>query len=582
MKKLALLALFSISSLSLLAEGYDVEVVGLEDRSVKKAFISDSQTYGCKEKSLPPLSVLKRRAEHDVEKLTEIAKYYGYYGVKTSYTIQHSEVPKVLFRVDLGPKYILESFSIVAKDSSFDIKQIDQEPLQLIAGKPVTTQAIIDAEKSLLWQLKKVGYATAKLHHLECIANAGSHTLNVTFYVELGPIVRFGETRILGNKSVLATTIEKDVLWKSGTTYDPNAVEKTQERLDATGLFSTVLISEEFEDIDGQKVPMTIHVQESKHHSIGAGVAYATSFGPGVKAEWEDRNLRGMGEKLSFRTEIWKKYRQAVLSLTKPHFRSQNQDLIWVAEYDKLNNIAFHSDSYNLSSIIQRRQGSQIELLYGLRYQWLDSHNFEGHHLYHLIKVPLQFKWSNANNLLDPTKGETVNIRLTPTSHIIKPAFVYALHTTTLAAYRSSPNNRITIAAKAVIGNIVGAARHTIPPPDRFYGGSENVLRGFRAFTVSPLHHKHTPIGGRSLLAGTLEARLRSSGALGWAFFYDVGNVYGTNIPQIKKHQFHSVGTGLRYMTPIGPLRFDIAVPLNPRHNIDPRFQIYFSIGQAF
>jgi translocation and assembly module TamA len=581
MRRIIFITLFLIVCLPLCAQGYDVEVKGLEDKALKKTFLSTSQSYCLKDKSTPPLSVIKRRAQNDQEKLVERAFYYGYYSAKVSYTIQHAEIPKVLFRVELGPKYTLEAFNLEAA-SGGELPNINITDLKLTVGKPITTQAIIDAEKALVWQLKKKGYAFSQVLKKECIANAHTHTLSVKFLVSLGPLVRFGPTSITGNKTVLSQTIEKDILWKNGAVYDPNTIEKTQERLDATGLFSSVIISEEPDGLEEGPLPMRIHVQEGKHHSIGAGLAYATSFGPGIKAEWENKNLRGLGEKLTFRTEIWKKYRQAVLSLTKPHFQERNQDLIWVAEYDKLHNIAFNSDSYNLSTILQKRQSQHTEIVFGARYQWLDSHNFEGHHLYHLIKLPFQFKYSRANNLLDPTKGETLNIKLTPTSHVLTPTFVYTIHTTSLAAYHSPPNNHVTFAAKAVVGNIIGAARHTIPPPDRFYGGSENVLRGFRAFTVSPLHHKRTPIGGRSLLAGTLEARFRSAGALGWAFFYDVGNVYTTNMPKITRHQFHSVGTGLRYMTPIGPLRFDVAVPINPRPHIDPHFQIYFSIGQSF
>lgn len=580
MRRLAFLALFAC--LSLYADGYDVEIKGLEDRSLKKTFIDQSQSYSLKEKSTPSLSVIRRRAQNDQEKLSELAKYNGYYSAKVSYTIQHGQIPKVIFRVELGPKYTLDAFMVEASDHKEALDGITANELTLTLGKPITTDSLLEAEKKLLWLLKKRGYALAFVARKDCLADAKNHTMSVTFYVTVGPLVHFGHTAITGNKTVLLQAIEKDIAWMEGAVFDPANIEKTEERLNASGLFSSVIITEDQKALNGNEMPMRIQVQEGKHHSIGAGVAYATSFGPGIKAEWENRNLRGLGEKLTFRTEIWKKYRQALLSWTKPHFQERNQDLIWVAEYDKLKNIAFKSDSYNLSAILQKRHSQALEYLYGLRYQWLDSNNFEGHHLYHLVKTPVQLKLSSANNLLDPTKGQTLNIKLTPTAHVMTPTFFYTIHTTTLSSYLSPPNNHLTFAAKVVLGNIIGAARHTIPPPDRFYGGSENVLRGFRAYTVSPLHHKHTPIGGRSLLAGSLEMRFRTSGAFGWAFFYDVGNVYSTNVPKITKQQYYSLGTGLRYMTPIGPLRFDVAVPINPRPHIDPHFQIYFSIGQAF
>ncbi len=543
-----------------------------DDKAVKKAFQAVSLTASQKEAT--SRTMLRRRAEKDKEKFEEIAHYYGYYGAKIRYTITDDD--QVRFLADLGQKYRLESCTVVPDVvSNLDI-------LKLEPGQFITTQQVVDAEQALLWHLKKKGYAISRIAKCTCLADAKKQTLKITFEVDTGPIVTFGTTQVIGTQNVRYETVKKYITWKEGEKFNPSDIETTQNHLEKTGLFSSVVITEEKELADGSKLPITINVQESKHHSVGAGVAYASPYGPGVKAEWENKNLRGHGDTLTFRTEIWQKYQTVLLSLTKPHFHGYDQDLIWVAEYDKLRNIAFHSRSYNLSGILQKRIRPQVESLMGLRLEWLHSRNFEGSHFYHLVKLPLQFKWSNANNLLDPTKGETLNIKVTPATNFLAPSFFYVSQTTQLSGYYSIINNHCTLAAKLVLGNILGANRNTIPPPDRFYGGSENVMRGFRAYTVSPLHDHKTPAGGRSLLAASLEARFRTQGDFGYVLFYDVGNVYKKNVPELNIHQYHSVGAGLRYTTPIGPLRLDVAVPLNPRPHLDPNFQIYFSIGQSF
>jgi translocation and assembly module TamA len=141
----------------------------------------------------------------------------------------------------------------------------------------------------------------------------------------------------------------------------------------------------------------------------------------------------------------------------------------------------------------------------------------------------------------------------------------------------------VTFAARLGIGNIFGASRHAIPLPDRFFGGSQNSLRGYKTGSVSPLNSHREPIGGRSMLTGSLEIRTRTQKGLGWVLFYDVGNVYRGIIPHAERHPLlDSLGVGVRYTTPIGPLRLDIAFPLKRRRHIDSFFQFYFSIGQAF
>jgi translocation and assembly module TamA len=162
------------------------------------------------------------------------------------------------------------------------------------------------------------------------------------------------------------------------------------------------------------------------------------------------------------------------------------------------------------------------------------------------------------------------------------PNFAYAINLATVTGYMPVFNDDFfVLAGKAHIGSIYGSRRYTIPPPERFYAGSECVLRGYKYMTVSPLDREDKPIGGRSIMVYSLETRFRIQ-SFGWAFFYEVGNVYEQIVPQFFHKQLQSIGLGFRYFTQVGPLRFDLAFPLNPRKGIDKPFQLYISIGQAF
>ena len=101
--------------------------------------------------------------------------------------------------------------------------------------------------------------------------------------------------------------------------------------------------------------------------------------------------------------------------------------------------------------------------------------------------------------------------------------------------------------------------------------------------TVSPFDKKEDkPIGGRSMWTNSIELRNRVGKDFGWVVFYDFGNVYKRSWPEFGHRILHSTGLGARYHTPIGPLRLDLAVPLNRREGIDSMFEVYFSIGQSF
>jgi translocation and assembly module TamA len=126
-----------------------------------------------------------------------------------------------------------------------------------------------------------------------------------------------------------------------------------------------------------------------------------------------------------------------------------------------------------------------------------------------------------------------------------------------------------------------GAERDEIPADERFYAGGGESIRGFPFQSVGPLVDED-PIGGRSLLEFSLELRFKVTDKLGLVGFLDGGSAFESTFPDLDETLRWGTGLGVRYFTPIGPLRLDVAVPLNKRDEIDDDFQIYLSLGQAF
>jgi translocation and assembly module TamA len=183
---------------------------------------------------------------------------------------------------------------------------------------------------------------------------------------------------------------------------------------------------------------------------------------------------------------------------------------------------------------------------------------------------------------LDPTSGYSIHLKSVPSLQLKPPHFAYCPTTFISTFYLPfQEDHRFVVAGKLTVGSIFGTSRHTIPPSERFYAGNENTLRGYGYETVSPLKD-HKPIGGRSIMVLSLEARMRLSETLGLVGFYEIGNVYSSPAPQFNHEQLQSAGVGVRYHTAVGPIRLDFAFPLNRRPKVDGPFQAYLSIGQSF
>lgn len=129
---------------------------------------------------------------------------------------------------------------------------------------------------------------------------------------------------------------------------------------------------------------------------------------------------------------------------------------------------------------------------------------------------------------------------------------------------------------------MAGDSTNDIPATKRFYAGGGGSIRGYKYQTVGPLNSKNDPVGGRSLLEIGFEARVRITEDIGIVPFIEGGNVYESMLPDFADELLWGAGLGIRYYTAVGPIRFDVAVPLDRRDNVDDAFQFYISIGQAF
>jgi translocation and assembly module TamA len=148
--------------------------------------------------------------------------------------------------------------------------------------------------------------------------------------------------------------------------------------------------------------------------------------------------------------------------------------------------------------------------------------------------------------------------------------------------YAPLDSKRLIIAARGKIGGMVGDSRADIPAPKRFYSGGGGSVRGYQYQLVGPLDADNDPQGGRSVIEMGVEARIRVTEDFGLVPFLEGGNVFDSMAPDFSESFRWGAGIGARYYTAIGPIRFDIAVPLNKRKGVDDDFQFYISIGQAF
>jgi translocation and assembly module TamA len=208
---------------------------------------------------------------------------------------------------------------------------------------------------------------------------------------------------------------------------------------------------------------------------------------------------------------------------------------------------------------------------------------------YTLVALPLTAKFDSTgltNPLDDALHGVRAALSAAPTQSFGDRSATFLILQATASTYFDFSSigwtapGRSVLALRGLVGSAQGATAFDLPPDQRFYGGGSTTVRGFKYQSVGPQFPDNEPEGGAAIDAVGVEFRQRVWGPVGAAVFADAAQVNSGNTP-FQGTLREGVGAGVRYYTPIGPIRVDFAVPVNKPPGGDS-FELYLGIGQAF
>lgn len=568
---------------------YRVKFLGIQNREILNSLKNSSQLVSLKDKAPESLTALRRRADDDISKLLKTLHYFAYYDANISYRIEKTDQRTyVIVEIETGTEYQFENLQILWVDkegkqsSPPNLEQpIKVKDLDLSSEEPALTQSIVKAEEILSYKLRNQGYPYANVHHHEAHANQLHKTVSVNFYTQTGPSYHFGELNVNGHSKVSEGFIRKRVAWKKGDLYKFDLVEQTQRSLLDSGLFSSVTIHSS-PSTANKLLPLNITVSERKHRSVGTGLSFSTHQGFGASAEWENRNIQGEGEKLNLLGDISENKQQIGTTFHKPDFLKKDQDLLWILKGTQESTKSYTQQTINLTALIKRKINENTDYSFGLKMEQERNTRTDNDRHLTLMSVPLNFNWRSTDQLLDPIKGQVLNVSLAPFTQV-NSSLSFLSDKVSWAYYSPlTQNHNLTFAGWTTLATVSGASRVEIPAPHRIYAGSEKTLRGYGYQTVSPLDSQGKPVGGRSLMVYGTELNWYFNKNISTALFYEVGQVFEESLPRFDKFLLRSWGIGLHYHSFLGAVKLDLAFPMDRRPNLDQSYQVYLSIGPNF
>lgn len=567
---------------------YEFELVGDLDDDLRSLLEDSSQLIRLQERPPAGLAGLRRRVNDDLERLATALRSEGYYDHSLTDHMTGSgteaDPVQVTIAVEPGPRFALGYYQVTYRGPVPDIGALDAErDLGLVSGAPAESAAIVEAERRLLRRHANSGYPFAKVQDDRFVIDRASRTLNASVVLDAGSNVAFGPLQIAGLELVDEAYLRRLIAWRPGTQYDPRVLEKARETVSKTGLFTAVIFKPaETADAAGQ-VPVTLEVTERPRRSLGFGVGFSTDETFDVDVFWEHRNWSGEGENLRLEARATEVQQEASVRFAKPNFRKLGQTLIASTTGRHEDSDAFNGWSITQFIGAERLLSPGLTFTSGPVFEVSRIDDQQETDSFALVGFSMDLNYDSRDDPLDPSEGWHLGIKSEPFVSVFKESTQFWSNEATAATYYSLDDEGwIVLAGRATLGAIVGDSDQGIPANRRFYAGGAGSVRGYEFRTVGPLDAEDDPLGGRSIAVINLETRIRVTEQFGIVPFLDGGQVYEDPWIDLGEELLWAGGLGLRYFSPIGPLRLDVAMPINGRDDVDDDFEFYISIGQAF
>ncbi len=590
------------------------------DADVEK-IATDTSTLKTLEKEVPPGPPgLVGRGKADIERIAAALMATGRYGAIVDVTVagisvssqsaadaaQRSAKPvPTVVKINPGPVFTFGAVRVQPMDAGASETEISLRKTGLETGSPAPSTAVFAAESRIVDQLRNQGYPFAATKGREVAADHSRKQVDVTIKVAAGPRAPFGDVTITGSREVDPKVALGRVPFQPGDRYDPKKVKRYKDELAKLDVYSSIRVREADKPDASGRVPIAVEVEEKKFRYVGAAAKWDSVDGAGVNAYWGHRNLFGGAEKLRIDAGVGRlienppneyEYKLGV-HFEKPGVITGYDDLLVDVIAQRERPDAYWRDGVTGVVAIRRQLTDELAVQIGVEGDYSKVRDTFGEKRFLLVGLPIVATFDNTDDKLDPKEGVRVTLQAAPYYNARGEQKSLNIFKGQISAYWSfDEDGRYILAGKIGAGSIIGpSSTADVPAYRRFFAGGGGSIRGFAYQSASPYCQdglptppkaldcdSDVPLGGRSLLETSLEARIKVTDTIGVVPFVDAGAAFDKAIPDFKEDIRVGAGLGLRYYTAIGPIRFDVATPVVGRTKNDPRVAFYVSIGQSF
>lgn len=550
-------------------------------------------------------------AEDFAADLLRVEKFYAHEGFPHAVVIgkvlprEDKEDLRLIVQIDEGAPLILKNWSMRQTEGSN--AGVDSarwsERLPIHIGKRLSQTELQVAADTLRYKLRLIGHARADVTF--DTLNVVNDSAEVVFNLSAGPFCRFGQTRITGLKQVAEGTARREMAYREFSPYSPLLLDETRKRLLRLETFRMVRADVDLKQ-PSDTLDVLIRTEEGNRYIVRTGAGYDTEESIHLSGELSDLNFFGRGRRFTLETAVSKLLsdpqrldtaglfndtkeidRKIGFSLFWPHTPLDATDITispsWEYQYNVGTIVRTSSAQTSISSSPLPKVAVSLSNKFGRQDVKVDSVGSQSTTSSISIES-FSFGWDTRDNPLVPRRGQVVSLSLAESGLLWKLDDRW--WRATFGGRILLPMNRSTVIAMRGEVGFMGPLYESSETPinERFRLGGVSNIRGWGRNLIGPraADDDKLVLGGNHSLFGTMEVQRDVWGPVAFILFADAGNVW-TEAHKAKLNDIYTtVGTGLRFLTLIGPIRTDFGYQLRKNEFGERQWAIHILLGSAF
>lgn len=517
---------------------------------------------------------LRRYTAHAREQVGKALRALGYYNPVIEDRIIDDSPPRLLLTVDPGQPVTIRSRRVEVLGpaaSDPDFKPVKAESLAV--GKVLNHAHYENVRKIIENRALRLGYFDGHFKEHRLAVDPDAHAADIELVYESGERYQLGEVTFDEDSGFEEQLLRRFVTFREGSEYDAGKLAKLNSNLSNSGYFSQVLVDASPTDAEGKVIPVHVRLRRRDPRSVAAGVGFSTDVGPRLRGTWTEHWINPMGHRRGAETELAAPRQSVSAWYEIPLDPPMTDSIRMTAGYQRENIEDVESDRLTFGEQWEHALDDGWHRILSLRWEQeryqLGSKDSASSRL---LLPGVGYSKLQADSPLDPSRGYRLQLDVTGAHHRL-------LSDADIAQVRALARGLVTVGnghrflGRLQVGAIATNRFASVPPSLRFFAGGDQSVRGYGYQTLSPEDSDGVAIGGRYLVVGSLEYQFPLTKKWRLATFVDEGNAINSLTDPLAT----GVGVGLRWITPVGPLRFDIAKGLND--NLGGSWRLHFSMG---